>query len=96
MSKINKETVVSAQLVNTTSNMNDDWETNGVDHVELIVYGKNGVVLESHSYTAAEDEPEDMKFGRTLEDCYSIKKMVELAHQLGVAGITITKVDVEM
>ncbi|QQV90433.1 hypothetical protein Harreka1_26 [Olleya phage Harreka_1] len=50
---------------------------------------------ESFSYEVSEGEPEDMRFGRYLEDTHSIYKMVMLAYELGKKGIEILCLDEE-
>tara|TARA_R110000764_G_scaffold148285_1_gene236213 strand:- start:275 stop:541 length:267 start_codon:yes stop_codon:yes gene_type:complete len=50
---------------------------------------------EKHSYKVVEGEPEDMSFGRDLEDTYSIKEMIILAHKLGKQGVDLEFVNIE-
>ena len=50
---------------------------------------------EKYSYNVVEGEPEDMRFGRDLEDTYSIKEMIILAHKLGKQGIDLEFVNIE-
>ena len=41
------------------------------------------------SYTVREGEPEDMIFGRNLEDVSSIEIMIGMAHKAGLEGRSI-------
>ena len=50
---------------------------------ELILY-KNDDKIDS--YTVKQDEPEDMCFGRSLEDVASIEKMLKMAYEAGKNG----------
>ena len=50
---------------------------------------------EKHSYNVTEGEPEDMCFGRDLEDTCSIKEMIILAHKLGKKGVNLEFVNIE-
>ena len=50
---------------------------------------------DSFKYSVEEGEPEDMRFGRNLQDTYSILKMIRLAHELGKRGVEIEYIDEE-
>ena len=61
--------------------------SNEYDYNELV---KDSVIFKygdtTQSYTVGRGEPEDMIFGRDLEECCSIIKMITLAHTAGKLG----------
>ena len=75
------------KVINTEEIDEDSTEDNQIlllDKLE-VTYGD-----ESTSYTVMEDEPEDMTFGRSLQDCASIIKMIKMAYEAGKNGHELT------
>jgi len=71
------------KVLNTEEKYGEDWgdgPSMSADIVE-VTYGDK-----KSKYTVKEDEPEDMIFGRSLEDCGSIIEMIKMAHEAGKNG----------
>jgi len=67
--------------------------TQGIDEdSELFILDKLEVTYgdESTSYNVVEDAPEDMTFGRSLQDCGSIMEMIRMAYEAGKNGHELT------
>lgn len=92
--QLKEKGAVKANMINESSNMGEDrdWEYNSSDTVTLEVRSKDDECIVTHTYTVREGEPEDMSFGRNLEDTYSIQQMVKLAYNLGQMDIKINEV----
>lgn len=68
-----------------------DWVSGEDDvdrQVEVALIDSEGKTL--LSVEIGEGEPEDMTFGRDLNDVYSISDLVEKAYELGRAGVEVT------
>lgn len=81
-----------AKVTTVTEYYGEDWGDGCSMSGENITFthGK-----ESFNYDVSEGEPEDMIFGRNLEDTYSILQMIRLAYKLGKEGVDIEFEDIE-
>lgn len=81
-----------AVLKTVTEYFGEDWGDGSAMSGESISLDFDG---QSFSYEVSEGEPEDMRFGRNLEDTSSIYQMIMLAHELGKKGVEIESIDEE-
>lgn len=90
--KLKELNAASANLHRETSTYEEELSS---DQLTLIVKNKTGNIIKTVSYLVKTDEPEDMIFGRSLEETDSISSMVRLAYSLGELGIPLTETESE-